>query len=168
MAEILAITPFRFLNLLSELRLAIYPQVLFTDEPLHWIRPDLTSEHTSYSSPAAFLTNLLRARKSWLTATTRPAVSAYISTTRTTRTTSSTALLFTCKTIYHEAIEHFYRNNIFVIRAMTVGFQPFLRHQPFLLLVQRLCIQLRDPYDPSAMNVDDLNSLVDATVSSCL
>lgn len=159
--DIETITPFRFLDLPPEIRLTIYLQTLFIDEPLHWIGPDITSDQTIYSFLASFLSNVLSGRKNWPTAKKPPALSSYIP------PTTKIALLFTCKTIYHEAIEMFYRNNVFLVRVMTVGFQPLLRHQPLLLLVQRLCIQYKGSYDPRT-DVFDYLDLLDTTTSLCL
>lgn len=163
----LAITPFRFLDLPPELRLAIYPRILLTDEPLQWMGPYFTSDHATRSRLAGFLPKMLGAMKERPVATTRHLMSSYVATT-TTITTMKAALLFTCKTIYREATELFYRDNIFVLRATTIGFQPILRHQPLLLLVQRLCIQYKGNDEPSTSTVSDYIHLVDAITSSCL
>lgn len=156
----LAITPLRFLDLPPELRLAIYAQTIFTDEPLHWIGSGSTTYNTIRPCFAAFLQNLLRTRKDSPTATTQRPVSSYVSTV--------IALLFTCKTIYREAIELFYQNNNFVIQAMTTGFQPVLRHQPFLSVAQRLCIRFHNTFDRHTMNGNDFLDLADASITSCL
>lgn len=163
--EKLATPPIRFLDLPLELRLAVYPQILFTDEPLHWIGPNTTPDNMMSSSLAGSLSELLGVRKPRPAATTRNAVSSHGTTIT---TTTTTALLFTCKKIYCETIEIFYRNNIFVIRAMTFGFQPNLRYQPRLLLIQHLWIQFEGTYERSALSPDDFLDLVDTTTSSCL
>lgn len=156
------ITPFRILDLPPELRLIIYSETLSIDEPLHWIGPEVTSDQTNNWFLARFLSNVRSGRKEWPAAKTPLALSSNVS------TTTKIALLFTCKTIYREAIEMFYRNNIFVIGVMTVGFQPLLRHQPLLLLVQRLCIQYKKFYDPSVEDDESYLDLADKNTSLCL
>ena len=155
--------PFRLLDLPAELRLAIYAQIVVTDKPLlwiGWIRPHLTSDKTIGSVFAGFLSNLLGASREYKPGLIRRRVRPYVS--------ATTALLFTCETIYREAIEFFYRNNTFIIQAMTTGFQPIQRHQPLLLLVQRVCIQYQDTYGPSILDVYGFLDFVDASISSCL
>ncbi len=156
--EMQNIAPFRFLDLPSEIRLAVYRQILCTKQLLYWTEPNLTSDYTSCSFLAAYLPNFLGARKEWPIA-----VSSYVAT-RTTRI----ALLFTCKTIYREAIELFYQHNFFVIRAMTIGFHPIVRQRLVLLHIQRLRIQYINTAEPSTLKENDLIDLVDATISSCL
>lgn len=158
--DTIAIPPNRLLSLPPELRLAIYAQTLLTDRPLHWIGLDPISDNRISLLFAGFLPKLIGARTQRPTATTRRPVSSYASTT--------TALLFTCKTIYRDAIEFFYQNNTFVIQAMKIGFRPVLRQQPFLSLVQRLCIQFHDSIDLYNMNAKDFLDLADTSISSCL
>ena len=133
--EELAMKPFRFLSLPTELRLATYARIVVTDKPLlwiGWIRPHLTSDKTNGSFFAGLLSNLLGASREYKTGLIRRRVRPYFS--------ATTAILVTCETIYREAIEFFYWNNTFIIQATTTGFQPIQRHQRLFSLARRLCI----------------------------
>ena len=105
--------PFRFLDLPVELRFLVYSQLLFTEEPLRWIGPKYHPDYMNDSLLAAAVKvkNTLRATA------TRNGL----------RATTATAILFTCKTIYLEAINLFYQNNVFEVPPTNFNTQPILR-----------------------------------------
>ena len=157
--ETLAAKHCSFLDLPPEVRLAIYHQTLLIGKPLQWRGPYPSSDHAMGSLLAGFLPKWLAAREECPAAITQREENSNFS-------TSTMSLLFTCRTVYHEAIELFYRNNIFMIWASTIGLRPFLRHQPLLLLVQRLRIECK-AYNRS-LDFDDYLDQVDAATSTCL
>ena len=84
------------------------------------------------------------------------------------RATKATAILFTCKTIYFEAIDLFHQNNVFEVPATNFNTQPILRRQPLPHLVRRLRVQYRGVYDPWRVLPMDYTNRVDAIIDSCL
>ena len=146
--------PFRFLDLPVELRFSIYSLLLFTEEPLRWIGPKY---HPDYRN-GSLLAGAVKVKNRLGATATRNGL----------RVTTATAILFTCKAIYLEAINLFYQNNVFEIPPTNFNTQPILRRQPLPHLVRRLRVQYRGVYEPWRVLPKDYTNIVDAIISSCL
>ena len=146
--------PFRFLDLPVELRFLIYSLLLFTEEPLRWIGPKY---HPNYRN-GSLLAGAAKVKSRLGATATRNGL----------RATTATAILFTCKTIYHEAIDLFYQNNVFEVSATELNTQHILRRQPLPHLVRRLRVQYRGVYESWRVRPKDYTNSVDAIISSCL
>ena len=146
--------PFRFLDLPVELRFLIYSQLLFTEESLRWIGPKY---HPGYRK-GSLLASAVKVKARLGATATRNGL----------RATTATAILFTCKTIYFEAINLFYQNNVFEVPPTNFNTQPILRRQPLPRLVRHLRVQYRGVYEPWRMLPKDYTNSVDAIISSCL
>ena len=146
--------PFRFLDLPVELRFLIFSQLLITEKPLRWIGPNY---HPDYRN-GSLLAGAVKVKNSLGATATRNGLSA----------TTATAILSTCKTIYLEAINFFYQNNVFAIPPTNFNTQPILRRQPLPHLVRHLQIQYRGVYEPWRVLPKDYTNRVDAIISPCL
>ena len=151
---IIPAVPFRFLDLPVELRFMIYSQLLFTEEPLRWIGPRYYPDYRNGS----LLAGALKVKNRLGATATRNGL----------RATTATALLFTCKTIYLEAITPFYQNNVFEFSPTEFNTQPILRRQPLPHLVRHLRVQYRGVFEPWRVLPKHYTNRVEAILASCL
>ncbi|MCJ1450603.1 hypothetical protein MMC28_000936 [Mycoblastus sanguinarius] len=79
---------------------------------------------------------------------------------------NTTALLRTCRTIYNEGIQIFYRKNRFRFPALAGGIGPIIAHQPFLSYVRNVSIDYT--YSFPELWLTKLGDQADSTIASCI